>query len=191
MKKLIGFALAVLSLSSLSAVAAPVTVLSTAQMNQLMTAPIPLNLINWKVGETANFDVSVGPFGKLGTMVKTVTREEGNAVWISQNADLAIQKDSSEILLDRATGKVLKYIHNGKEEQMPDDEIEVISQDTTEVTVPAGTFPCMHVVAKSKQVQKIELWANPRDTVMEGTLKMVMSAQMEITMELTSFQAVP
>ena len=57
------------------------------------------------------------------------------------------------------------------------------------MTVPAGTFKAIHIVAKNKQVDHIELWANPRDTVMDGAIKQTMTTQgIDIVMELTSFK---
>ncbi|MCM2277607.1 MAG: hypothetical protein NDJ89_05980 [Oligoflexia bacterium] len=161
----------------------------TPEMISAMNTVAPMNLINWKVGDQATFDVSAGAFGKLGKMVKEVTREEGNAIWIHQNIDLGFQKDVSDILMSRADGKILKFIHNGKEEAIPNDKVEIISQDATEITVPAGTFQVIHVVAKTQKISKIEVWANPRDTVMEGTVKQfVATGLLDLTMELLNFK---
>ena len=103
--------------------------------------------------------------------------------------DLTIQKQKVEIQINKADGKVLKTIVNGQEQNTPDDPIQVISQDYVDVTVPAGTFKAIHIVAKTKQVDHVEVWANPRDTVMEGTLKQDMTTQgMDIDMALTSFK---
>jgi hypothetical protein len=148
-------------------------------------------MINWKVGESASYDVGIGSFGKLGSMNKSVTKEEGGAIWIHTEVNLVIQNDTTDMLINRADGKVLKVIHNGKEEPMNDDDKpEIISQDYAEVTVPAGTFKTIHVTGKTKKVEKFEIWANPRDTVMEGTIKMLISGQMEMTSELNNFKRV-
>lgn len=160
----------------------------TIQLSDLVTMVNTMNLINWKVGDTANFDISAGFFGKVGTMVKSVTKDEGAAIWVKQDAKMQGQNQVVEILLNKADGKVLKMIQNGKETEIPNDKIEIISQDTTEVTVPAGTFKVIHIVAKTEKVSKIELWANPKATVMEGTVKQyIESGFLPITMELTSF----
>lgn len=189
MKMLSTLVLAVLTAASAQfAQAGAINPAAEAGLAHALVMVAPNNVINWKVGDEARYDVSMGFFGKMGTMVKSVTKEEGNAIWIHQEADLMIQKDSTDMLIDRADGRVIKVIRNGKEETAPDDKPEIISQDTTEVTVPAGTFKCIHVVGKTKSVEKFELWANPRDTVMDGALKMVISAQMEVTMELASFK---
>ena len=165
-----------------------ISLINENSVQMLVDSAAPLNLINWKVGDTANFDVSAGSFGKLGTMVKSVTSEEGNNIWIEQKLDLGFQKDNSKMLMSRADGKILKLIHNGKEEALPDDKIEIISQDTQDVTVPAGTFQSIHIVAKTAKVKKIEAWMNPRDTVMEGAIKQIISTdQVDITLELASF----
>ena len=189
MKMLSTLVLAVLTVASAQiAKADAINVAVEAGLARTLVMAAPLDLINWKVGDQAAFDVSIGAFGKIGTMNKSITKEEGGAIWIHQEANLVVQKDVTDMLLNRADGKVLKVIHNGKEETAPDEKPEIISQDTTEITVPAGSFKCIHVVGKTKTVEKFEIWANPRDTVMDGSLKMVISGQMEITMELASFK---
>ena len=149
----------------------------------------PLDLINWKVGDNMVYDMELGFFGKLGVMNKSVTKDEGTAIWVTNSADLMGQKQVVEALINKADGKILKLIQNGQEQQIPDDPIEIISQEYTEVTVPAGTFKAMHVVAKSKQVEKIEIWANPTATAMDGAVQQIISTQMgDMTMKLTSFK---
>lgn len=159
------------------------------QARLLAVAAAPLDVIDWKVGDSAQYDVKAGSFGKLGTMSKAVTKDEGSALWITQDMNLMIQKQKVEMLLSKADGKILKMLVNGKEQEIPNDEIEIISQDYTEITVPAGTFKAIHIVAKSKQASSIELWANPRDTVMDGALKQAVKTQgIELVTELTSFK---
>ena len=149
-----------------------------------------LNLINWKVGDRMDYQVSVGMFGKIGSMLKTVSKDEGTALWVHQEIDLKFQKQVVDMLINKADGKVLKLIQDGKEAQIPNEKLEVISQDYGEVTVPAGTFDAVHIIAKTQQVSKIELWANPAATVMDGALKQIMATQIgEIKMELASFKA--
>jgi len=153
-----------------------------------MAPMAPLNLIDWKVGDTMAYSVKMGMFGNIGTSTKTVTSDEGTAIWLRQQMNLMIQNQTVDILLNKADGKVLKMIQDGREVAVPNDPIEVISQDATSVTVPAGTFDVIHIVAKSAQISKIELWANPRDTAMDGGVKQAMTTQFgEIVMELTSF----
>jgi hypothetical protein len=166
--------------------------LTDAQIQSIAISTVStFDVINWKVGDTAKYDVSAGSFGKLGTSVKSVTKDEGAALWITQDMNLAIQKQKVEILLNKADGKVLKTIVNGQEQNAPNDPIEIISQDYVDVTVPAGTFKAVHIVAKTAKIDHIEVWANPRDTVMEGTLKQEMTMQgINIVMALTSFSKV-
>jgi len=153
---------------------------------------VPMDLINWKVGDTASYDVKVASFGKIGTNVKAVTKDEGTSIWLTQDMNLSGQKQLAEAQISKADGKILKLIVNGKEQAIPNDPIEIISQDYGEVTVPAGTFQCIHIIAKSKQVSKLEAWMNPRDTVMDGTIKQIAQTQLfPLTMELTSFKRAP
>ena len=167
--------------------------LSQAQLNAITLGNVSAqDVINWKVGDNANYQVSAGSFGKLGTMSQAVTKDEGAALWVKTDTKLAIQNDTAEMLLNKADGKILKYIHNGKEEALPDDKIEIISQDYADVTVPAGTFKAIHITAKTEKVSKIEIWANPRDTVMSGMIKQTMKTQgIDIAVELTDFKRTP
>lgn len=165
-------------------------VASAVQINtQLMMDTIStMALINWKVGDNSDYAVTLEGLPINGTLHKEATKEEGNGIWLKQDLDLMIQKDSQEILMDRNTGKVLKYVHNGKEEAMPDDKIEIVSTNSAQITVPAGTYKVMHIVAKSKQIPAIEIWENTRDICLDGTAKTYMDqGQVKITMELTKF----
>ncbi len=170
-----------------------IPVISAAAQIEIMKANVEsLDLINWKVGDNAKFNVAAGSFGNIGTLDKSVSKDEGTALWLTQQMNVMIQNQKVETLINKADGKVLKMIVNGKEQAIPDDKIEIISQDYTEITVPAGKFKAIHVVAKSTQSPKIEVWANPRDTVMEGTLKQTMNTQnMDIAIELTGFKRAP
>ncbi|NDD91086.1 hypothetical protein EBZ37_03255 [bacterium] len=168
-------------------VAAPARADLSAMELQALSSVTPLDLINWKVGDTMNYQISM-VFGK-GTMVKTVSKDEGTALWLHQDINLMGQGQTADVLINKADGKILKMLQNGKEVQIPDDKIEVISQDYADITVPAGTFSSIHIVAKSKQVSKIEMWANPSETAMDGALKQIMATTFgNMTLELTSFK---
>lgn len=140
------------------------------------------NLINWKVGEYADYDM-----GFIGKMHKVVASEQGNAIWLNSETS-GMMASKTEALIDRATGQILELRQNGQKQNIPDDKLEVISQDATTITVPAGTFEVIHIVAKSAQVKKIEVWANPRDIALDGAAQMAIDAGfMPITMKLTKF----
>jgi len=151
------------------------------------------NLINWKVGDGANYNVTVSSFPIQGSMVKSVTKDNGDGTfWFNETIDLTIQKQVVDIEMSRADAKILKYQVNGQDQAIPDDKITVVSQDYGSVTVPAGTFKAVHIVAKTtsqgNDVQ-LEEWANPKDTCMDGSIKIIESTQGNtITMEMTSFK---
>ena len=154
-----------------------------------MTEVSPADLINWKVGDSMDYSITLGMFGNLGTSNKSVTKDEGAAIWVRQTMAMKTQNETVDILINKADGKILKLIRNGKEEAIPDEQLEIISQDYTEITVPAGKFSVLHVVAKTKNVSKIEIWANPPQTVMDGVVKQIITTQFgDLTMELTKFQ---
>jgi hypothetical protein len=150
-------------------------------------------LINWKVGDGANYNVTMAQLPIPGTMTKAVTKDENDGtLWFNETIDLMIQKQSVDIQIDKTSGKVLKEIVNGQEQTVDNTPPTVISQDYTSVTVPAGTFKAIHIVAKTTtqgQEAQIEEWANPKDTCMDGSIKMIMTTQGQtITMEMTNFK---
>jgi hypothetical protein len=146
------------------------------------------NMIDWKVGDSLQYDVSLKSF-KLGTSVKTVSKDEGEAVWLKQEVKAMNQNEVIEVLINRADGRVLKMIRNGQEQPLEDNNLEVISQEATEITVKAGKFKAIHIVAKTKDIPKIEIWANPRETAIDGTLKQMAQVQFgDVVLELTKFK---
>jgi hypothetical protein len=149
------------------------------------------NLINWKVGDTMSYEIKLGGMA-LGSNVKSVTKDEGTAIWMKQEMKLMSQNEVIESLINKADGQLLKLIRNGKEQSIPDNTLEVISQDATEIRVKAGTFKVIHIVAKTKDVERIEVWANPRDSAIDGTIKQLVKSPMGmIGFELTSFKRIP
>jgi hypothetical protein len=157
--------------------------IAIAQVNG--SSPIA-NVINWKVGEYQDMNLNLQGMA-LGTMHKEATSEEGNAVWMTQQLT-GMMSQKVEVLIDRATGKILKMKQNGQDTTPPDDKLEIINQETATVTVPAGTFETIHITAKSQQAGQVEVWANPQAITLDGTAKMTMQAQgMPVAMELTKF----
>ena len=148
--------------------------------------------LNWKVGDYQKASIEMA-FGK-GDSLKKVTKDEPsqNAVWLNQDINLLGQKQTSEALISRADGKTLKLIVNGKEQDLSQPtKVDIIEQSETEVTVPAGKFECMYVKAKITQgstTQELELWANPIDVNIDGSLKTVIQSQFgPVTILLTEF----
>lgn len=146
------------------------------------------NVINWEVGENSQYKLT-STFGDLGTMQKRVDREQGNAVWIITETAGQIGNKRIEMLIDRATGETLEYIEDGERKQPPsNDDFEIIDQTEDRVTVPAGTFDTIKITGRSSQVRRLEIWFNPRDVVMEGTVQMKADTGfLPVTMKLMSF----
>lgn len=145
------------------------------------------NLINWKVGEYTEYNVEAMGM-PLGTMKKYVASEQGNNIWLNSDVAMMGQNQKVEALMDRATGQVLEMRQDGKKVDVPNDPIELVDQESTTITVPAGTFEVIHITAKSKQAKKIELWANPRDIALDGGAQMyIESGMFPMTLKLTKF----
>lgn len=151
------------------------------------------DMLNWKVGDTSTYSIHITGLPIKGSLVKSVTKLEEHAVWLHEVENLIIKKQVVDVLLSTQTGRVLKMITDGKE--MPaggDDHFELISQDFGKVTVPAGTFEAMHIVASNDLTPRIELWANPNDVVLDGTIKqIVFTTGTAIIIELESQKRAP
>jgi hypothetical protein len=175
-------------ISSLASANEPNAIITNSLIQDMITRTLnPTDLINWKVGDTATYNVTLAglPFG--GSMVKSVTKDDGATLELTEDVDLTIQKQNVVAVINKADGKIVKMTVNGQDQAVPDDKVEVISQDVTEIDVPAGHFKCIHIVAKTAQVSKLEEWANPSATVMDGSLKVIENGQTTVTMELKSF----
>jgi hypothetical protein len=151
------------------------------------------NIIRWKVGDFHKMKLNVAGFIN-GTGRKEATKEEAdkNAVWLVNEVSVLGQRQKTEALIDRATGKTLKLIVNGKEQDPGEQgEVEVIEQSETTVTVGAGTFDCFYVkanVTSQGQKQVVELWINPIDVNLDGSLKIIAQSQLgPVTITLEEF----
>lgn len=145
--------------------------------------------LNWKVGDSLSYQVSLGSMGRLGTSVKEVTQDTGDTLWIKNQVRLFGQNEIVEMEFRKADGQVVRMRRNGQDQSLPNDTVEIISTEAASITVPAGTFESVHIVAKTEQVERIEVWMNPRDTAIEGTLKQAASTQVgQMILELTSFK---
>lgn len=144
--------------------------------------------IDWKIGDRADYVVSAGIFGK-GTMTKEVTSEENGAIWVKQTLTVPGHNETIDKLYRKSDGAILRVVRNGQDQNPEDSKIEVISSEETPITVPAGTFKTTHIVGKTKKLKKIELWLNPAETALDGTVKLVMVSTMyTINSELKSFR---
>ena len=146
------------------------------------------DVINWKVGDYANYNLNLGFLGK-GTVEKAATKEEDAGIWLTTDAKTPMGNQKIEALVSKANGKILKLIVDGQEQKYEEHEFEIISKDASEVTVPAGTFKAIHIKIKDKTDDAdIEAWINPRDIVLEGMAKnIVKKSFLTVTLELTSF----
>lgn len=150
--------------------------------------------IEWKVGETQKFNMTLSGIGAKGTMVKTVAKDEGETLWLTQQMVIMGQNQKAEIQMSKADGKILQVIVNGKKQNVPEQDFEIISANPEDLTVPAGTFHTMHIKIKDRKSGKEgEVWMSPGETVMEGTIKAIQDAGIGgilVTLELTEFKRV-
>lgn len=145
--------------------------------------------LNWKVGDTCNYNLNMG-FVK-GTMEMKVREIGADGIWLDQNMNLGFMgKQQVSVLIDPNTGAIKKMIVNGKEQAPPENDVEVIDATEDKVTVPAGTFDVIHFRIKdNKQNQEMDQWVNPKAIPVSGMAKSKAPGQFgEVIIELTSFR---
>ncbi len=160
---------------------------SSAIMSQARTQGL-----DWKVGDQNNYNLDMGGFikGSMSMKCREITSE---GLWVDQDMDLGFAgKQQASMLLDPNTGEVKKMLVNGKEQQVPKQNIEIISVTEDKITVPAGTFECIHAVIKDKDKnEETNAWINPEQIPLSGMLKTIQPSQFgEVNVELKSFNKV-
>ena len=163
-------------------------------MQPLINASIPSarDLINWKVGDEEDYNVTMAALPVPGSMVEKVTKDDGDGtLWFNETINMLIENQSVDIQIRKSDAKILQELVNGQPQQIDDTPPTVVSQDYESVTVPAGTFKAIHIVAKTTQqgqAVQLEEWANPKATCMDGSLKAIITTQGQtITEELKTF----
>lgn len=145
--------------------------------------------IDWKVGDTNNYKLNMGGF--LNGTMKMYIREVGaDGIWMVQELDLQIQKQTMEVLIDPNTGEIKKMLVNGKEQSIPKSDPQIIDQRQEKVTVPAGTYDSfwIKIQDKANNNAESEQWINSQEIPLSGMLKAIQDSQLgKVTIELTSF----
>jgi hypothetical protein len=167
-------------------------------LNQITVADVTAHakdVIDWQVGDYQNQDVDLMSFLK-GSVHKEVTSEDTaqNAIWVDENMDLSmLGKTETKTLISRVDGHVIKMIVNGQEQQVGGDQsqIDIEEQSETTIEVPAGKFDCFYIKAKitqQGQTSEVEMWVNPVDVNMDGSIKTILQSQLgPVTMTLKDF----
>lgn len=143
----------------------------------------------WHIGDEDVYQINLGPIS--GNLVARVAEIETAGVWVDQKIDMGLA-GSQRIreLIDPQTGKTLRIFIDGVEQNPANSETETISTNSDRVSVPAGTFDCMHGVLKGKKDgQLIEIWVNPQAVPLAGMVKMIQPSSLgKATLTLKSFK---
>jgi hypothetical protein len=69
------------------------------------------NLINWKVGDTANYNLNAFNMD-IGTMVESADHEEGNTIWLKEVMTITGLGQGEEVdaQIDRSNGQIVKML---------------------------------------------------------------------------------
>lgn len=147
--------------------------------------------IDWKVGDTANYAISIGSLSKVGTMLKSVTKDNGDTLWTREDYNEMGQRQVFDRLFNKADGKLLKLILNGKEQKLDDGHPQVISSEETELTVPAGHFKCVHDIIQVDGLKPYATWTDTSEnSIMGGMIKQAQPADspLGVVLELVSWK---
>jgi hypothetical protein len=146
--------------------------------------------LNWKVGDSANYNVDMAGFIK-GSMVMSVREIGADGIWMVQDVDLGFAgKQKMEALIDPNTGEVKKMLVNGQPHEIPKNNMEVVEVTEDKITVPSGTYECIHARLKDKETnEESNMWVNPAIVPMSGMIKAVQPSQLgTVTIVLKSFK---
>lgn len=146
--------------------------------------------LDWRVGQENNYKLNMGGFIN-GTMKMYVREVIADGIWMVQDIDLSMQKQKVEVLLDPNNGQIKKMLVNGKEQDPPKTDFEIIDQKEDRITVPAGTFDAIYIKVKdnANKGQITEQWVNPRDIPLSGMMQSKADSQLgKVTIQLTSFK---
>ncbi len=114
-----------------------------------------LKNIDWKVGDFQKRELFKGGL-RGGTLHTWIDREQGAAIWILSHLKIIFQKRQFiEVLMDRQSGKILKYIVDGEEQDPPDvtdiENCKVLAEAKVKIKIPAGEFITDRTIAKCDQ----------------------------------------
>jgi hypothetical protein len=163
-------------------------VVRNTQQNSIMSQAKTMGL-DWKAGDQDDYVLDIGGFIK-GSMVMKCREVAADGIWLDQDMDLGFAgKQQASMLIDPNTGEIKKMLVNGKEQEVPKQNVEVISVTEDKITVPAGTFECVHAVIKDKDKnEESNAWINPELIPLSGMLKTIQPSQFgEVHVELKSF----
>ncbi len=150
------------------------------------------NVMGWVVGDTANYNLTMASFIK-GTMVMSITAVTDTEVTMQQDMDMGfLGKQACTSILNADTAEIKSMTCNGQaQDPGTASDVEILEQKADTVTVPAGTFECIYIKAKSTSAQgstEQEQWVN-KIVPVSMMVKAVSQSQMgPVVIELASYK---
>ena len=149
------------------------------------------NNLDWKVGDTLNFDLIIKPLPLVASAVLAVTQIDKVGTTLVETISYKKLKEVIETVIDTNTGKIVSTKINGKPAKVPaggGGETKIINEEEGHIKVKAGEFDCIHVVTEGAEGNQSEMWINPAEIPINGLIKSSSVAGIAtIQMELTSF----
>jgi len=166
--------------------------LSPVELSALTSATVPtVTDIPLNVGDSTDYNLTGGIM--QGTAHVFVRESTADGIWVEQDVNINLfgqqQQEKIEALYDKNTGKVLKLLANGQEQQIPDpSKMKVVETRQEDVTVPKGTFHCMFLkIHDEDKNTDTQTWIT-KDVPVGGMVKTISPSQIgDITLELTDF----
>lgn len=172
---------------------------SLAQVSQFLIPQSSFqDVINWKVGDYTVYNLSMGFLGS-GTVRKSVTKDEGDSLWLTVEAKLDFGSQNAEIQIRKKDGKILKIIVDGQEQPNNEHKIVIVEKRPEEVKVPAWDQPFKTIFLKVKDETdnaEVDSWINPNTfppeiqpkTPIDGMVKSIVNKGfLTMSTELTEY----
>ena len=154
--------------------------------------------IDWEVGDFQERQIKKGSI-RVGRLKSWVDREENDeSFWLLSDLKIIFKKKQEiEILIERKTGTILKYIVDGEEQDPPDitklDECEELSEAQETVKVPAGEYKSLRSVLRCEE-EVIVNWTSEDKVNMGGHVRQALLKEgeedpkkIDFLVELTKF----
>ena len=196
MRKLQGLVCSLILLTGISSLSAEVIPGNVTTAIHTMTMSAVTNL-DWKVGDTLNFDLRIKPIPVVAAAVLKVTQIDKDGITLVEEISYKTLKQTIETVLDPNTGQVKSTKINGKPVAMPAPSggsgSKIIKEEEAHIKVKAGEFDCIHIVMESQaagqeEPTQTEIWMNPAAIPISGMLKTSsVVSYFTIEMELASF----
>lgn len=164
-------------------------ILDLAVLQQSATSVALTDGLKWQVGDRATYKIISSVI--TGSSTQFVREDLGDKLWMQADVDMGfLGSQKMEMLFDKATGKILKLLVNGKEQTPPDpNDLDVLETRNERIRVAAGEFDCVYAKQRNRKDGKIqEGWTDDKDVPMGGMVRAMGNSPIgKVTQELQTY----